>query len=409
MKNSAQSPFRISLMVITSIGLIAICALVWLLPYVDAVVRAAPADPGPQLSIPSNIPAQRNSIVDVPVSFAANGYQVSAVVFAIDYDQTYLYYDATVPNGITLSLPAGFVGACSPDLADTNGEIKCFINYPIAPQQALSDGVLVNVKLRTLNPTSGVSARAGFSATSPPASFGSTSGQSIPGETYDGSVMIGSGGSYQLKLPLVVRLLGSTPSVTQTPTPTATTPPGGCQEVVQNGGFEYTGVWTLPATLYTARYTTLQKHSGARSLQTGIVNLYDQIYSYSSGYQYVTIPYDVNTARLEFWYYPVSGDAPYGKESARQLAPPELKLEGDQLVLAPDTDDAQYVILFDENNNELARVLWTLSDTRTWTYHQYNLLQYRGRTLKLYIGTYNDGYGGVTAMFTDDVSVQVCW
>jgi bacillopeptidase F (M6 metalloprotease family) len=41
-------------------------------------------------------------------------------------------------------------------------------------------------------------------------------------------------------------------------------------------------------------------------------------------------------------------------------------------------------------------------------YNTYDLTVYAGSTIKLQFGTYNDGFGGVTAMYVDDVSMQIC-
>jgi hypothetical protein len=50
-----------------------------------------------------------------------------------------------------------------------------------------------------------------------------------------------------------------------------------------------------------------------------------------------------------------------------------------------------------------------LSDTRAWTPYEFNLQNYAGQTtIRLYFGVYNNGSGGVTVMYMDDVSLQVC-
>ncbi len=163
-------------------------------------VAASPAKPdgpeapqiGPLLSIQSNIPATANSIVTVPVHFTANGNSISSLIFSIDYDQTWLWFDPSVPMSVTMSLPAGFVGGCSPNTSDPFAEINCYVLYPIPPLQPLTDGVIASIKLRTKAPAVNLAANVGFSGTNP-ASFGSTSGTSVAGSTQDGSVYIDVG------------------------------------------------------------------------------------------------------------------------------------------------------------------------------------------------------------------------
>jgi hypothetical protein len=107
--------------------------------------------------------------------------------------------------------------------------------------------------------------------------------------------------------------------------------------------------------------------------------------SYSSVRQEVTIPGDVASATLSFWYYPICQDVlPY---------------------------DWQEVIIFDHTLT--VPLAWAMpricSDSQTWTYHTFDLTPYKGQTIILYFNVYNNGVGNrKTAMYLDDVSVQVC-
>ena len=84
----------------------------------------------------------------------------------------------------------------------------------------------------------------------------------------------------------------NTPTITPTPSPTPTNTPSPitCQNVVGNSGFEDLSAWRLETTAYTAAYSTVQRHTGARSVRTGITNQLDNIFSYSSAMQTITIP-----------------------------------------------------------------------------------------------------------------------
>ena len=44
----------------------------------------------------------------------------------------------------------------------------------------------------------------------------------------------------------------------------------------------------------------------------------------------------------------------------------------------------------------------------SWLYFNFNLLTYAGDSIYIHFGTYNDGYGGITAMYVDDAELEVC-
>lgn len=391
---------------------------------------AAPVLDGPVLSIASQIPSQPNSIVTVPVVFTANGTSIASVVFSIDYDQTWLLFDNTVPNAITLNLPAGFQGGCVYDLSDTDGEIDCTVMYPTSPFQSLPDGELAVIKLRTLNPPYTVDATVGFS-TVPSVSFGNTQGQSEPGTAVDGSVRI--------EVPTTATVtptptktqsptITPTPTTTRTPTPTPTgtvtlpvvgekaylplilrQPMISCTNLILNGGFEEDTAWEIPATEYSAAYSTAQQHTGARSMRTGIDYYPHNRYSYSSARQLVTIPTSFDWVRLYFWRYAISSEATDRPESdISAVLPPEPRI-GLPFGDSPLTGyDAQYVLILDANNNVLETLVWMLVNQPSWIYQEFLLDDYAGRAVKIQFGTYNDGYYGISAMYVDDVSIEVC-
>ena len=105
--------------------------------------------------------------------------------------------------------------------------------------------------------------------------------------------------------------------------------------------------------------------------------------SYSSVYQAVTIPGDTVSATLSFWYHPLCQD---------------------------DADDWQAAIIYDQNWGLLDWAMpKTCSDSQTWTHHTFDLTSYKGQTIILYFNVYNNGVGNLkTAMYLDDVSVQIC-
>ncbi len=176
---------------------------------------------------------------------------------------------------------------------------------------------------------------------------------------------------------------------------------GSCAEGIANGGFELDGDWEVPVTKYTAAYATQVAHGGNRAMRIGIVEPADNRYSYSSARQLVVIPADVVSATLRCWLYPVSGEAAALQAPARPLAATieEASLSG----------DTQYVLILDDSDRWIDTLLWQRNDDRQWGFHQFSLQNYAGRTIKLHFGVYNDGGGGSTGMYLDDVSLELCF
>jgi len=175
------------------------------------------------------------------------------------------------------------------------------------------------------------------------------------------------------------------PSVTVSPTdeptlPVSTpTPEYGCWEQVENGGFENQDGWVILDTDYRAGYTTEETYSEARSMRLGIVSG-DNVHSYSSVEQTLTLPADATGLHLSFWVYPQSEDA---------------------------SGDLQYVLFMEEGGGY--RLISLTSDARSWQHHEFSLLEYAGETITLRFSVYNDGNGGRAGMYLDDVSLLACW
>jgi hypothetical protein len=408
----------IGLILILLIGSVAVSAKIgWI------ASLAAPFD-GPVLSIPLHIQSDPNSTVNVPVQFTGNGFNVSSTVFSIDYDETYLSYDSSIPGSITLTLPADFVGACQADVTDIDGEIDCFIYDPLVPLAALPDSTLVTVILRTLDPPYTVEARAGFSAESPPASFGDTEGQSVGGTTQDGSVKIGEGTPISTPTPTPTQTHTPSPSPTPTmrppstpwgylpyvlqdkrqaePQPTPKPTEGICNDLIENSGFENKYAWDIPITEFTASYSDEKAHHGDWSMYTGIDENYtERGPSYSSARQKVTLPSNSQSATLEFWTYSKSDDSPW-----LDLRP-EMML-GKPFGRETYSNDIQYFIILDEYLNLIQVLDNDLRNDRSWEYFTFNVSNHIGRTIWVEFGTYNDGDNAHSALYLDDVVLDVC-
>jgi len=183
--------------------------------------------------------------------------------------------------------------------------------------------------------------------------------------------------------PVQVVLPPPSPTPTNTPTPSCTPTPTitpVCYPVLQNGSFERDEAWEIPDTVYPAAYSENMAHSGERSLRLGIPQG-DPVLSYSSARQAFYVPNWASEVHIEYWYYPLSQDTDH---------------------------DRQYVLLLDSEKRYLETLMWLASDAQEWQYREHILRGYAGQTLWLHFGVYNDDTDGTTAMYVDDVNLEVC-
>ena len=105
--------------------------------------------------------------------------------------------------------------------------------------------------------------------------------------------------------------------------------------------------------------------------------------SFSSGYQMITIPWNANTATLNFWYKP------------RSIAT---------------SGNYQRVLLLNAYYAPIAELMRVLEDSSAWQFRSFDLSAYRGQSLVVYFEVYTSNYesGPYTWMYVDDVSVQAC-
>lgn len=174
-----------------------------------------------------------------------------------------------------------------------------------------------------------------------------------------------------------------------------------CWEWVVNGDCESNTAWIMPTTPVPADYATAQAHGGSRSIRVGIVEGANRL-AYSSAWQQVSLPAAALTVTLSAWLYPVS------TETQPFLSSPRMPVAAAAPAAPHEIKDAQYVLILDEDLDVVGRLLETRRDSRTWELHVFDLSAYAGETVWLYFGATNDGQGGVTAMYVDDVSLSVC-
>jgi len=177
-----------------------------------------------------------------------------------------------------------------------------------------------------------------------------------------------------------VTVTGTSGTVTHTATISLTVTAPSTQ-LIQNGGFE-TGTlanWTTGGVVAPA-ISTVQKHSGTYSVLDGA----------SSGsepngddflYQTITIPSTATKATLTFWYWPSTTDT-----------------------ITYDWQEAQ---VQNTSGTMLAQIMKVCSNAQAWTQVTYDLTPYKGQTIRIYFNDHQDGFGDLTYMYLDDISVNV--
>ncbi len=184
-----------------------------------------------------------------------------------------------------------------------------------------------------------------------------------------------------------------------------------CENVIPNPSFETVPYYWNPISGnsggYTPYYTSEKANSGSWSGFAGIRDVQPNVNSWSRFRTHtITIPSTATDASLTLALWPKSTDPTSKPQSA---APQQTGFDTE----APDApqiyDDAHYVAVLDANNYVLSWVLWTRLNNQAWyTVPAISLLSWRGRTIKLEIGVYNDGLGGVTSAYIDDVNLTLC-
>jgi hypothetical protein len=139
--------------------------------------------------------------VIVPIVYWGYGFPIAVLAFSLDYDQSCLSFNATdsdldgIPDSVSAYSPTD-VGLVSVlfDAADTAGEIDIVVADVSEPIGTLGNGTLLEIQLTpTCNPNPGQSVAVPVSfSTSPATSFLDSDGQEWSGETFSGSVLLGT-------------------------------------------------------------------------------------------------------------------------------------------------------------------------------------------------------------------------
>ncbi|MXZ21823.1 MAG: hypothetical protein F4Y84_14680 [Caldilineaceae bacterium SB0665_bin_25] len=159
--------------------------------------------------------------------------------------------------------------------------------------------------------------------------------------------------------------------------------PDGCSELIINGGFEATDLhWGLAGTALPPSYSTAKAYAGDRSLRLGIVDSANQDAN-DNLYQDIALPDSAQHFTLSFHFWASHEDAP--------------------------GSDMQLLNIYEATTGvRLAQPWARLSNEQSWQFELIDLTHFRGRTLRIEFGVHNDGSGGRTALYLDEVSLLAC-
>jgi hypothetical protein len=132
--------------------------------------------------------------------------------------------------------------------------------------------------------------------------------------------------------------------------------------------------------VYSPFVTSVRRNSGVYSAQLG-ASAAPEPNGDSAIYQTVTIPSTSVGASLNFSYWGSCADT-----------------------VANDWQEAQ---IQNSSGVTLAQVMKVCSNTQIWTKMYFNLLPYKGQTIRIYFNTHMNGNGLLTYMNLDDVTVSV--
>ena len=170
---------------------------------------------------------------------------------------------------------------------------------------------------------------------------------------------------------------GATPS--RTPTPGGTAAPV-CVDAIVNGDFT-SGLASWQAVSGAPTLVPSPVVSAPNAIQLG--SLSQNLNQQTSIRQPITIPTGYSQATLAFWVY--------------------------TLAEFPADNDRQEVALLNSSGTAVIAVLWGgRLNNPTWVQQFVDVSLYAGQTLFLSLSVYNDGTGGRTVMYVDNVHLQSC-
>jgi hypothetical protein len=193
-----------------------------------------------------------------------------------------------------------------------------------------------------------------------------------------------------LLMVLMIMLRATTATAQEaTPFPRIGDIPGtaaGCNELLINGGFEFPGAGWQPLTPGLPPeldhvYVSSPVFAGTQALRIGIVDGPNTAIT-GGVYQIVDLPPQANPIVLSFRYWPRHEPNP--------------------------GSDLQFLDIVDETTGDRTRLWAELANPGAWLFRQESLTHLQGRRIRVEFGVSNDGGGGRTALYLDQVSLQSC-
>lgn len=160
-----------------------------------------------------------------------------------------------------------------------------------------------------------------------------------------------------------------------------------CFDIVVNGGFETRTGWVLGGGPTPPQYVFTPVKSGSWAMQAGNPNLLPTTEAFSSFHQPLTIPANAVSAELSFWVWTYTEANPGNDRQQALVLPPGANLP----------------------SSLSSGVVWEeLTNSGAYQLIRRSLSSHIGRSFELTFSVYNDGIGGRTWMFVDDVTLTVC-
>ncbi|MDM8528553.1 S8 family serine peptidase [Anaerolineales bacterium HSG24] len=166
-------------------------------------------------------------------------------------------------------------------------------------------------------------------------------------------------------------------AVPPTVTPVLPPPPPGSNLLV-NAGFETDEAWLFGDTPVKAEYDSSVVLSGSRSVRMGNTSGND-LYSYTSVWQKMTIPTEATQAELTVNVYRTTQDC---------------------------CKDFQQILILNDRFRVVRTLMRELSNNQQWESLTYDVSEMSGQTIYVYLGVFNAGRTGqFTTMYADDISL----
>lgn len=173
-----------------------------------------------------------------------------------------------------------------------------------------------------------------------------------------------------------------------------------CQppNLLKNGNLEdaVNSAWQFPFTPCAGAITQEQSHSPTHSGRVGVVRSQDNRYCYSTMKQTVAIPANANKVTLTAWLYQVTTESQFKALAKRS------EFESSDVGEAPLSSDVQYVMLYNIAGQRIKTLVWQRRN-QGWNQVTFDVTEYKGWTIQVLFGVYNDGSDGYTGMYADDV------